>query len=188
MGNKLSEYEKMISGKEYLANEELMNILLENKKYMDKYNRLEVNDIKGRKEIIRKLLGYVDKGVDILPPFTCDYGKNITIGKNSFINHNCTILAQAKVTIGKDVRIAPNVSIYTVGHAQNPRKRKEGYSYAKKIIIKDNVWIGGNVVILPGVTIGENSIIGAGSVVNKDVAKNVVIAGNPAKVIREIEG
>lgn len=182
-----SEYDKMINELEYIQNKELMDLLLENKKLMDKYNNLGTTDIKKRKSILKDMLGYIHESVDILPPFICDYGGNISIDKHSFINHNCTILAEAKVVIGKYVRIAPNVSIYTVGHAENPLKRKAGYSYAKKVIIEDNVWIGGNVIILPGVTIGENSIIGAGSVINKSIPKNVIAAGNPCKIIKEIE-
>lgn len=182
-----SEYDKMINELEYIQNKELMDLLLENKKLMDKYNNLGTTDIKKRKSILKDMLGYIHESVDILPPFICDYGENISIDKHSFINHNCTILAEANVVIGKYVRIAPNVSIYTVGHAENPLKRKEGYSYAKKVIIEDNVWIGGNVIILPGVTIGENSIIGAGSVINKSIPQNVIAAGNPCKIIKEIE-
>ncbi|WP_294466517.1 sugar O-acetyltransferase [uncultured Anaerofustis sp.] len=182
-----SEYDKMINELEYIQNKELMDLLLENKKLMDKYNNLGTTDIEKRKNILKDMLGYIHESVDILPPFICDYGKNISIDKHSFINHNCTILAEANVVIGKYVRIAPNVSIYTVGHAENPLKRKAGYSYAKKVIIEDNVWIGGNVIILPGVTIGENSIIGAGSVINKSIPQNVIAAGNPCKIIKEIE-
>ena len=187
MKRNLSEFDKMINEIEYKQNQELMDLLLENKKFMDEYNDLGTTDIKTRKKLLKIMLGYIHESVDILPPFICDYGKNITIDEHSFINHNCTILAEANVIIGKYVRIAPNVSIYTVGHAENPLKRKEGYSYAKKVILEDNVWIGGNVIILPGVTIGENSIIGAGSVINKSIPKNVVAAGNPCKIIKEIE-
>lgn len=182
-----SEYDKMINELEYIQNKELMDLLLENKKLMDKYNNLGTTDIKKRKSILKDMLGYIHESVDILPPFTCDYGENISIDKHSFINHNCTILAEANVVIGKYVRIAPNVSIYTVGHAENPLKRKAGYSYAKKVIIEDNVWIGGNVIILPGVTISKNSIIGAGSLINKSIPQNVIAAGNPCKIIKEIE-
>ena len=187
MKNNYSEYEKMIIGEEYIEDSSLFQMLLENKKLMDEYNRCNTVDIDKRKEILKKLFGEIDKSVDILPPFTCDYGNHIKIGKHSFINHNCTILAQAKVNIGNYVRIAPNVSIYTVGHNEHPEKRKAGYCYAKEVNIEDNVWIGGNVIILPGVTIGENSIIGAGSVVNKDIPSDVITAGNPCKIIRKIK-
>lgn len=187
MENNYNEYKKMISGEEYIEDSFLFEMLLENKKLMDEYNRCDIVAIDKRKEILKKLLGEIDKSADVLPPFSCDYGKHILIGKNSFINHNCTILAQGKVTIGSNVRIAPNVSIYTIGHSENPKKRKHGYCYAKEVNIKDNVWIGGNVIILPGVTIGENSIVGAGSVVNKDIPKNVIAAGNPCGIIRYIK-
>lgn len=187
MKNNYIEYEKMIKGEEYIEDSSLFEMLLENKKLMDEYNKCDIAKIDKRKEILKKIFGEIDKSVDILPPFTCDYGNHIKIGKHSFINHNCTILAQAKVNIGDYVRIAPNVAIYTVGHNENPEKRKQGYCYAKEINIKDNVWIGGNVIILPGVTIGENSIIGAGSVVNKDIPSDVIAAGNPCEIIREIK-
>lgn len=187
MSGSINEYEKMVKGEEYIEDSSLFKMLLEDKKLMDKYNRCDIVDIDKRKNILKELFGEIDESVDVLPPFTCDYGKHIKIGKNSFINHNCTILAQAKVNIGNHVRIAPNVSIYTVGHNENPEKRKNGYCYAKEVNIKDNVWIGGNVIILPGVTIGENSIIGAGSIVNNNIPSDVIAAGNPCKIIRKIK-
>ena len=121
-----------------------------------------------------------------MPPFYCDYGFHIQVGKGFFANYNCTILDVGKVTIGENVLLAPNVSIYTAGHPVHPAARQSGYEYGIPVTIGNNVWIGGNVVITPGVHIGDNVVIGAGSVVTKDIPANVVAAGNPCRVIRRI--
>lgn len=121
-----------------------------------------------------------------MQPFHCDYGYNIEIGENFFANYNCVILDGAKVTFGDNVFIAPNCSFYTAGHPIDVLQRNQGLEYALPIKIGNNVWIGGNVTVLPGVTIGDNTVIGAGSLVNKDIPSNVVAAGNPCRVIREI--
>lgn len=160
--------------------------MLEAKIISEKYNATSVSQPKKRDELLKELINVNGENVVVLSPFLCDYGSNITVGDNTFINYNCVILDEGKVNIGKFVRIAPNVSIYTVGHHEDPEKRKLGVDYFYDINIEDNVWIGGNSVILPGVTIGQNSIIGAGSVVRHDIPKNSVACGNPCKVIRKI--
>lgn len=137
-------------------------------------------------EMLKKILGKTGENIWMEAPFHCDYGWNIEIGENFFANYNLTILDVAKVTIGKNVQIAPNVSIYTAGHPIHPDTRNTGYEYGIPITIGDNVWIGGNVVILPGVTIGDNVVIGAGSVVSKDIPDNKIAVGNPCKIVREI--
>lgn len=137
-------------------------------------------------ELLKELFGKTGENLWIEPPFHCDYGWNIEVGENLFANYNLTILDVGKVTIGKNVQIAPNVSIYTAGHPVHADSRNSGYEYGIPITVGDNVWIGGNTVILPGVTIGKNAVIGAGSVVSKDIPDNVIAAGNPCKVIREI--
>ena len=119
--------------------------------------------------------------------FWCDYGYNIELGENFYSNHNLVILDAAKVSIGNDVFIGPNCSIYTSGHPLNAVERNEGLEYAKPISIGNNVWIGGNVVILPGVKVGNNVVIGAGSVVTKDILDNCVVVGNPCKVIKDLQ-
>lgn len=136
--------------------------------------------------LLKKILGKTGENVCIEAPFHCDYGWNIEVGENFFANYNLTILDVAKVTIGKNVQIAPNVSIYTAGHPIHPDTRNTGYEYGIPITIGDNVWISGNVVILPGVKIGDNVVIGAGSVVTKDIPENVIAMGNPCKIVREI--
>lgn len=120
------------------------------------------------------------------PPFHCDYGWNIEVGDCFFANFGFTVLDVGKVSIGNNVQIAPNVSIYTAGHPLHPDSRNSGYEYGIPVTIGNNVWLGGNVVILPGVTIGDNAVIGAGSVVTKDIPENMLAAGNPCKIIREI--
>ena len=135
---------------------------------------------------MRKLLGKTGKFFHIANPFHCDYGSNIEIGENFFSNYGLTILDVGKVTIGDNAQIAPNVSIYTAGHPIHPDSRNSGYEYGIPVAIGDNVWIGGNAVILPGVTIGSNSVIGAGSVVTKDIPEWVIAAGNPCRVLRKI--
>ena len=135
--------------------------------------------------IVKELFGKSD-GAWVNPPFYCDYGKHIEVGKNFFCNYNCTILDVAKVIIGDNCQIAPNVAIYTAGHPIHPVTRNSAYEYGKEVLIGDNVWIGGNSVICPGVRIGDHVVIGAGSVVTKDIPDWSVAAGNPCRVLRRI--
>lgn len=152
------------------------------------FNLLKPEERERIPEILKKLFGKTGENIWIEPPFHCDYGWNIEAGENFFANYGLTILDVGKVTFGSNIQIAPNVSIYTAGHPVHPESRNSGYEYGIPITIGNNVWIGGNVVILPGVTIGDNVVIGAGSVVTKDIPANVVAAGNPCNVIREITG
>ena len=122
----------------------------------------------------------------IEPNFYCDYGFNIHLGKNFYSNHNLVILDANKVEFGNNVFIGPNCGFYTSGHPLDYKTRNKGLEYAKPIKVGNNVWFGGNVCVLPGVTIGDNVVIGAGSVVNKDIPSNVVAVGNPCKVVKEI--
>ena len=135
--------------------------------------------------IVKELLGKSEEAF-INPPFYCDYGTHIEVGKNFFANYNCTILDVAKVVIGDNCQLAPNVAIYTAGHPLHPKTRNTLYEYGVEVTIGDNVWVGGNTVICPGVHIGSNTVIGAGSVVTKDIPDWVVAAGNPCRVIRKI--
>ena len=150
-----------------------------------KLNAVDRSDFSAISQIVEELLGKSENAF-INPPFYCDYGSHIEVGKNFFANYNCTILDVAKVIIGDNCQFAPNVSIYTAGHPVHPETRNSGYEYGIKVTIGDNVWIGGNTVICPGVHIGDNVVIGAGSVVTKDIPDMVIAAGNPCKVIREI--
>lgn len=159
---------------------------MENKKKIFRYNHMEPGNPEEKDKLIKEILGKTGDHINIEAPFYCDYGYNIEIGENFFANYNFTVLDVGKVRIGKNVQIAPNVSIYTAGHPLHPDSRNSGYEYGIDITIGDNVWIGGNTCIVPGVTIGDNVVIGAGSVVTKDIPANMIAVGNPCRVIREI--
>ena len=159
---------------------------LENKKKIYKYNHLEPGNPEEKDRLIKDILGKCGDYINIEPPFFCDYGYNIEIGENFFANYNFTVLDVGKVRIGENVQIAPNVSIYTAGHPIHPESRNSGYEYGIDISIGDNCWIGGNTCIMPGVSIGKNVVIGAGSVVTKDIPDDVIAVGNPCKVVRKI--
>lgn len=149
-------------------------------------NTVDRSDFTKIRGIVGQLFGKSDETTFVNPPFYCDYGSNIEVGKNFFANYNCTILDNGKVKIGDNCMLAPNVAIYTAGHTLYPDLRNMGYEYGIDITIGDNVWIGGNVVICPGVHIGNNVVVGAGSVVTKDIPDWSLAAGNPCKVLRKI--
>ena len=150
-----------------------------------KLNTMDRADFEGLAAVAKELL-QTEEDPFINPPFYCDYGNHIQVGKNFFANYNCTILDVAKVTFGDNCMLAPNVAIYTAGHPLHPDSRNSMYEYGIEVNIGNNVWIGGNTVILPGVSIGDCCVIGAGSVVTKDIPAWSVAAGNPAKIIRKI--
>ena len=149
-------------------------------------NTADRADFDSIKRIINKLFGEAGEGAFVNPPFYCDYGTHIEVGKNFFANYNCTMLDVGMIRIGDNVQIAPNVAIYTAGHPVHPATRNTLYEYGIDVTIGNNVWIGGNVVICPGVTIGDNAVIGAGAVVTKDIPAWSIAAGNPCRVIRKI--
>lgn len=150
------------------------------------YNHMRPSKKEERRAFLKTFLGYVGEHVTIEQPFHCDYGYNIEVGDNFFMNYNGVILDCAKVTFGDNVFIAPNCGFYCAGHPLDVEQRNQGLEYAYPITVGNNVWIGANVAVLPGVTIGDNTVIAAGSVVNKDIPSGVIAAGNPCKVIREI--
>lgn len=152
---------------------------------LQRLNTADRTDYEGIAAIVRELLGK-SEGAVVNPPFYCDYGSHIEVGKNFFANYNCTIVDVARVRIGDNCQMAPNVAIYTAGHPIHPVSRNSAYEYGIEVTIGDNVWIGGSTVIVPGVHVGSNTVIGAGSVVTKDIPDWVVAAGNPCRVIREI--
>ena len=139
------------------------------------------------KTLFRSIVGKCGEKFHVNQPFRCDYGCNILIGNNFFANFNLTILDEAIVEIGDNVFIGPNVSIYTACHPLDPEARNTGVEWAEPVTIGNSVWIGGSAVILPGVTIGDNSVVGAGAVVTRDVPSGVVVAGNPARIIKHID-
>lgn len=169
----------------YIADQTVMEELEGCRKILQRLNTADRSDGELIKKIVKELLGKSENAV-INPPFYCDYGFNIEVGKNFFANYNCTILDVAKVKIGDNCQFAPNVAIYTAGHPIHPVSRNSQYEYGISVTIGDNVWIGGNSVIVPGVHIGSNTVIGAGSVVTKDIPDWVIAAGNPCRVIRKI--
>lgn len=185
----MTEKEKMLAGEIYDANNDI-NLINERIKAKDlcfEYNNLRPSQVKKREEIIRKILGKAEGEFLIEQPFICDYGYNIEIGKNFYSNHNLIILDANKVEFGDNVFIGPNCGFYTAGHPLDYETRNKGLEYAKPIKVGNNVWFGGNVTVLPGVKIGDNSVIGAGSVVTKDIPENSIAVGNPCKVIKKIE-
>ncbi len=184
----MTEDEKRKLGYLYDANFDV-SLLKERDKCQDKIfelNNVPNSNREKRYEILISLLGKCDSTTTILSPFSCDYGKNIKVGKYFFMNYGGVILDGNDVIIGDYVFIAPNCVISCAGHALDKEQRNKGLEIAKKIVIGDNVWIGANVTILPGVTIGDDSVIGAGSVVTKDIPSGVIAFGNPCKVIRKI--
>ena len=185
----MNEREKAAAGLLYDANNdaELIQQRLEAKVQVHAYNHLDPRDLEGKKRILKTLLGKTEEHVHIEAPFHCDYGYNIELGENFYSNVNLVILDCAKVSIGRNVFIAPNVGLYTAGHPLDAERRNQGLEYAHPITIRDNVWIGGGVTVLPGVTIGEGAVIGAGSVVTKDIPAHVVAVGNPCRVLRTID-
>lgn len=184
----LTEKEKMLAG--HLADTtdaELSEGLKICKALCHEYNQIHPHQEQEREDKLRKILGKMGDNVKIQTDFFCDYGSNIEIGNNFFANHNCIMLDCAKIIFGDNVFVAPNCGFYTVGHPFNVELRNKWFAHAQPITIGNNVWIGGNVVVLPGVAIGDNTVIGAGSVVTKDVPDGVLALGNPCRVIRPIE-
>jgi len=182
----VTEKEKMLNGMFYNAmDEELFRDRIRAKKLCKRFNELEVDQFDERKALLKELF-QTDKKCYIEPNFFCDYGYNIEIGDNFYANHNCTMLDVNKIKIGNNVMFAPNVQVYTATHPVKVEERIAGKEMGYAIEIGDNVWIGGGTIICPGVKIGENTTIGAGSVVTKDIPENVVAAGNPCRVIKEL--
>lgn len=174
------------SGMAYFADESVTAEMVTAKKAVRKYNECMPFDVEQGMKYLNEA-GIRHKGsVYFEPPFHCEYGSHIEIGEGFYANTGCVMLDVGRITIGDNVLFGPNVSLYTAGHPIHPESRKSGYEYGIPIKIGDNVWIGGSCVILPGVTIGNNVVIGAGSVVTKDIPDNVCAAGNPCRVIREI--
>lgn len=170
----------------YIADDDVFNEMKRARRLTHKLNAVDRSDFDAIGAIVKELLGKTGEGTFINPPFYCDYGTHIEVGKNFFANYNCTMLDVGKIKIGDNVQMAPNVSVYTAGHPIHPATRNTAYEYGIDVKIGNNVWIGGNVVICPGVTIGDNAVIGAGSVVTKDVPEWTVAAGNPCRVIKKI--
>ena len=184
----MTEKEKMLAGELYNATgKELTEERLVARSLMHKINHSLPEEDHKRQKWFAELFGTMGKNVWIEPPFYCDYGYNIKLGKNIFINFNCCMLDVVPISIGDHTFIAPNVQFYAATHPVDAERRSALLEYGKPITIGEHVWIGGNVTICPGVTIGDRSVIGAGSVVTKDIPDDVVVGGNPARIIRSID-
>lgn len=181
----MTQFERMMAELPYFGDEEIRGIMMATRKLLYEYNTISPENTERKQEILRKLLGKTGERFYIEPPFHCDYGCNIEVGENFYSNYNLTVLDCNKVKIGDNVLFGPNVTITAAGHPIHPDSRKK-YEYGIPVTVCDNVWIGANVVICPGVTIGKGSVIGAGSVVTKDIPENVIAFGNPCRVYREI--
>lgn len=183
----MTEWEKLQNGQMYNDfDDNLFQRSIAAKKLFRKYNKTEDEEVELRNQIMNDLFKYVGKDVWIEPDFRCEFGKNITIEDNVYINFGCVILDCAEVTIGANTLLGPNIGLYPVNHAIDAEERIHGGCIGKPIHIGKNVWFGGDVKVLAGVTIGDNTIIGTGSIVTKDIPSNVIAVGNPCKVIREI--
>lgn len=183
----LTEKNKMIAGQLYRSGDDLLrNERKQARRLLKVFNGTLPDESERRVVKLRELLGALGQQAEIEPPFYCDYGYNISIGDNFYANFNCIILDCAKVIIGNNVFLGPNVQIYTATHPLAVEERNKGLEAAKPIIIEDSAWICGSVIINPGVTIGKGTTIGAGSVVTRDIPPDVFAAGNPCKVIRNL--
>ena len=185
----MTEKEKMIAGKVYNSQDsELVAALNKSKSLCRQYNNLDFSNVAARKVIIDELLQaeHNDGYCVFTPSFWCDYGFNVKVGKNFYSNHNLVILDCAEVTFGDNVFVGPNCGFYTAIHPIDAHQRNTGIELAKPIKVGSDVWFGGGVTVLPGVTIGDNVVIGAGSVVVKDIPSGVVAVGNPCNPIRKI--
>lgn len=186
-GEKMTEKEKMLRGMLYDSNDaELVRDRAAAKDLCHAFNHLLPSAIKEQEAVLGKLLGKIHGECAVMAPFYCDYGYNIEVGTHFFANHNTVILDCAKVSFGDHVFVAPNCGFYTAGHPIDAARRNAGLEYAYPITVGNYVWIGGGVQVLPGVTIGSNVVIGAGSVVNRDIPDNCVAVGNPCRVVRSI--
>ena len=178
MDEKMTNLERRDAQMAYISDDKIFEEQLVCRKILQKLNFIDRSDFEGIKKLVKELLGKSEDAL-INPPFYCDYGKHIEVGRNFFANYNCTLLDVAKIKIGDNCQMAPNVAIYTAGHPIHPVSRNSAYEYGKEVTIGNNVWLGGNTVICPGVHIGDNVVIGAGSVVTKDIPDWCIAAGNP---------
>ncbi len=185
----MTEKEKMLAGEIYSAvDHQLLQELNATRELIYEYNLLKPAENEKKLELLKRLLGHIGSDdIIVNQPFRCDYGKQISIGKRFMSNFNFTVLDEARVTIGDDCFIGPNVSIYTACHSTDPIERNSRREWALPVTIGDSVWIGGSTTILPGVTIGNYVTIGAGSVVTRDIPSNSIAVGNPCKVIKNID-
>src|SRR5215470_7267574 len=179
-----TEKEKMLAGELYDASDpELQADLAATQRWLTRYNAAPDASAGERRALLLERLAAVGNGAVIRPPFHCDYGFNISLGAGVFLNFNCVILDVVAVSIGDKTQIGPGVQILTADHPRDPAERLSGLEFGRPIAIGRNVWIGGAAVILPGVTIGDDAVIGAGAVVTRDVPSGMTVVGNPARQV-----
>ncbi|WP_229400714.1 sugar O-acetyltransferase [Micromonospora okii] len=179
--------DRMLAGEPYRAEDpEIAADLDRAALRVEAFNRSSAADPQARLAALRALLGTVGEDAWVRPPFHCDYGWNIHLGPRGFVNFNAVFLDVARINIGADVQIGPNVQLLTATHPIEPGPRREKWEAAQPITIGENVWLGGGVIVLPGVTIGDDTVVGAGAVVTRDLPANVVAVGNPARVVRNL--
>ncbi|MCZ7435541.1 sugar O-acetyltransferase [Micromonospora sp. WMMC241] len=180
--------DRMLAGEPYIADDPAIVADLDRAdRLTERFNRSSAEDPQGRAAALRELLGSLGEGAWVRPPFHCDYGYQTHIGARSFVNFNAVFLDVARITVGADVQIGPNVQLLTATHPVEPEARRAKWEAAQPITIGDNVWLGGGVIVLAGVSIGDNTVVGAGAVVTRDLPANVVAVGNPARPIRALE-
>lgn len=183
----MTEREKSLAGVLYSADDpELVALCMKARKLVYKYNKSKPHQAKLRDKLIKKLFGKTGEKILVEAPVYCDYGCNIEVGENFFANFGCTMLDENMIKIGKNCMIGPNVGLYTAAHPVRAEERYNGVELCKTITIGDNCWIGGGAIINPGVTIGDNVVVASGSVVTKSFGSNLVIGGDPARIIREL--
>ena len=187
-GDDRTNRERMLAGDLYIADDpENHRRAQRAMRLADAYHRAVIADEDAARPLLVDLVGHLGEEAFIKPPLFVDYGENLSIGARTFVNYNLTALDVAPITIGEDCQIGPSVQLLTPTHPIEPQPRQDKLEAAKPIVIEDNVWLGGGAIVCPGVTIGRNSVIGAGAVVTKDIPANVVAVGNPARVVRNIE-
>lgn len=178
---------KMLAGELYRADDpELVTDLERAEMLLKRFNDTTSRQAEDRRVLLNELLGSASDGVVVKPRFACDYGYNIRLGRNVFVNYGCVFLDCAAIEVGDDVQMAPHVQLYTAGHPLDADVRRSGLEFAKPIRIERDAWLGGGVIVLPGVTIGQASVIGAGSVVTRDIPAHSLAVGNPAHVVRNL--
>ncbi|MDP2710850.1 MAG: sugar O-acetyltransferase [Solirubrobacteraceae bacterium] len=179
--------DRMLRGELYIADDPVLAAdTARAQALLERYNATRHDEQAERDRLLRELLGSVGDGVVVRPALRCDYGTQVTIGAGSFVNYDCVLLDVAAITIGAACQIAPRVQLLTATHPVDPGPRRAGWESGAPIAIGDNVWLGGGAIVCPGVTIGEDSVVGAGAVVTRDLPAGVVAVGNPARVLREI--
>ncbi len=183
----MSQKERMLAGELYLGSDpELVADHVRAQGLLARFNATAADEEQLRTDLLRQILGALGEGTVIRPPLRCDYGIHITIGPGTFINFDCVLLDCNRITIGAEVQIAPGVHIYTATHPLDAATRRGGLESAWPVTIGDGVWLGGRTVVCPGVTIGENTVVGAGSVVTRSLPAGVLAVGNPCRVVRSL--